>query len=56
MERALQLKDEGNRHFQKGDYAGAESLYSQAYVHLTSPLPHHNPPSLSPPSFLMYPC
>lgn len=31
MSRALQIKDEGNRHFQKGDYTGAESLYSQAY-------------------------
>ncbi|KAJ6786361.1 hypothetical protein PWT90_05146 [Aphanocladium album] len=32
MSRALQLKEEGNRHFQKGDYAGAESLYSQAII------------------------
>ncbi|KAM3514902.1 hypothetical protein MY11210_001507 [Beauveria gryllotalpidicola] len=41
MSRALQLKEEGNRLFQKGNYVGAESLYSQAYVvilSLASPL------------------
>lgn len=30
MSRSTQLKEDGNRHFQAGDYAGAESLYSQA--------------------------
>lgn len=30
MSRSLQLKEEGNRHFQAGDFAGADSLYSQA--------------------------
>lgn len=32
MSRSLELKEEGNRHFQAGDYVGAESLYSKAYV------------------------
>ncbi|KAL3965620.1 hypothetical protein ACCO45_002624 [Purpureocillium lilacinum] len=32
MSRSLQLKEEGNRHFQTGDYVGAESLYSQAIL------------------------
>ncbi|EJP62928.1 STIP1 y and U box-containing protein 1 [Beauveria bassiana] len=32
MSRALQLKEEGNRLFQKGNYVGAESLYSQAII------------------------
>ncbi|OAA76225.1 U-box domain containing protein [Akanthomyces lecanii RCEF 1005] len=32
MSRAIQLKEEGNRHFQKGDYLGAESFYSQAII------------------------
>ena len=26
------LKEEGNSHFKKEDYIGAESLYSKAYV------------------------
>lgn len=30
MSRSIQLKEEGNRHFQQGDYAGAEALYSKA--------------------------
>ena len=30
--RAAQLKEEGNSHFKKEDYIGAESLYSKAYV------------------------
>jgi hypothetical protein len=30
--RALQLKDEGNRFFQQGDFVSAEGLYSKAYV------------------------
>jgi len=34
--RSIQLKEEGNLHFGKGDYAGAEGLYSKAYV--TNPL------------------
>lgn len=29
---ALKLKEEGNRHFAKKDYAAAEGCYSQAYV------------------------
>lgn len=29
-DRALLLKEEGNRHFQEGDYAGADALYSKA--------------------------
>lgn len=33
MSRSLELKEEGNRHFQDGDYVGAESLYSKAYAH-----------------------
>jgi hypothetical protein len=31
-ERATSLKNEGNRLYQAGDYVGAESLYSKAYV------------------------
>ncbi|KAF9874691.1 chip protein (carboxyl terminus of hsc70-interacting protein) [Colletotrichum karsti] len=30
--RSIQLKEEGNRHFQQGDYAGAEALYSKAII------------------------
>ena len=30
--RSAALKDEGNVHFKKDDYIGAESLYSKAYV------------------------
>lgn len=30
--RAIQLKEEGNRCFQQGNYTGAEGLYSKAYV------------------------
>lgn len=30
MSKSLQLKEEGNRHFQTGDYVGADSLYSKA--------------------------
>lgn len=43
---AIQLKDQGNRHFQAGDYVGAEGLYSKACARplfrpflLKSPLP-----------------
>jgi len=32
MAKSLQLKEEGNRRFQAGDYVKAEALYSQAYV------------------------
>ncbi|QPH17911.1 hypothetical protein C2857_002830 [Epichloe festucae Fl1] len=32
MSRSLQLKQEGNRHFQNGDYVGAEGLYSKAII------------------------
>ncbi|WYZ45884.1 hypothetical protein EsH8_IX_000109 [Colletotrichum jinshuiense] len=32
MSRAIQLKEEGNRHFLQGDYAGAEGLYSKAII------------------------
>ncbi|KAJ0382004.1 hypothetical protein COL922a_013422 [Colletotrichum nupharicola] len=32
MSRSIQLKEEGNRHFQSGDYAGAEALYSKAII------------------------
>ncbi|UNI13304.1 RING-type E3 ubiquitin transferase [Purpureocillium takamizusanense] len=32
MSRSLSLKEEGNRLFQTGDYAGAESLYSRAIL------------------------
>lgn len=28
--KAVLLKEEGNRHFQEGDYAGADVLYSKA--------------------------
>ncbi len=28
--KSIQLKEEGNRHFQAGDFAGAEGLYSKA--------------------------
>lgn len=31
-DRALLLKEEGNRHFQEGDYAGADALYSKAII------------------------
>lgn len=30
MSKSLQLKEEGNKHFQAGDYIGADSLYSKA--------------------------
>ncbi|OAA66798.1 U-box domain-containing protein [Niveomyces insectorum RCEF 264] len=30
--RAITLKEEGNRHFQRGDYTGAEGLYSEAII------------------------
>jgi hypothetical protein len=33
---ARQLKDEGNRLFKAGDYAGADSLYSKAQASLSS--------------------
>lgn len=39
MSRSLELKQEGNRHFQNGDYIGAEGLYSKAYV---PPHQHHD--------------
>ncbi|KAF6802848.1 U-box domain-containing protein [Colletotrichum sojae] len=32
MSRAIQLKEEGNRHFQNHDYAGAEAMYSKAII------------------------
>ncbi|KAL8297790.1 hypothetical protein RB597_007166 [Gaeumannomyces tritici] len=32
MAEATRLKEEGNRHFQQGDFTGAESLYSQAII------------------------
>lgn len=32
MAKAMLLKEEGNRHFQHGDFVGAEGLYSQAYA------------------------
>ncbi|QUC19803.1 uncharacterized protein UV8b_04044 [Ustilaginoidea virens] len=32
MSRALELKQEGNQHFQSGDYVGADSLYSKAII------------------------
>ncbi|KAI9158201.1 STIP1 likey and U-box containing 1 [Paramyrothecium foliicola] len=32
MSKALQLKEEGNKHFREGDYAGADSLYSKAII------------------------
>ncbi|KAK4201050.1 putative CHIP protein [Triangularia verruculosa] len=32
MSKSQQLKEEGNRHFQKGDYVRAEALYSQALI------------------------
>ncbi|KAI0006252.1 U-box-domain-containing protein [Xylariaceae sp. FL0662B] len=31
-EKAAKLKDDGNRHFQSGDFIGAESLYSKAII------------------------
>ena len=41
--KALECKEKGNKCFQSGDYAGAEELYSQAYVprrpRLVLPLP-----------------
>jgi STIP1 family protein 1 len=30
MSKSMQLKEEGNKCFQAGDYAGADSLYSKA--------------------------
>lgn len=30
--KSMLLKEEGNRHFQTGDYAGADGLYSKAYA------------------------
>jgi hypothetical protein len=38
--KALEYKEKGNKCFQAGDYAGAEELYSQAYVPPPS-TPHH---------------
>ncbi|KAL8382069.1 hypothetical protein RB595_006044 [Gaeumannomyces hyphopodioides] len=32
MAEATRFKEEGNRHFQQGDFAGAESLYSKAII------------------------
>ncbi|RTE82667.1 hypothetical protein BHE90_002821 [Fusarium euwallaceae] len=32
MSKSLQLKEEGNKRFQAGDYAGADSLYSKAII------------------------
>ncbi|KAK0726394.1 hypothetical protein B0T21DRAFT_33740 [Apiosordaria backusii] len=32
MSKSQQLREEGNRHFQKGDYVRAEALYSQALI------------------------
>ncbi|KAM4060497.1 u-box domain-containing protein [Hirsutella rhossiliensis] len=32
MSRAMQLKEEGNRRFQSGDFVGADSLYSKAIL------------------------
>ncbi|RFU78466.1 stip1 likey and u-box containing 1 [Trichoderma arundinaceum] len=32
MSKSLQLKEEGNRHFQAGDYIGADGLYSKAII------------------------
>ncbi|KAL7627253.1 hypothetical protein AAE478_001442 [Parahypoxylon ruwenzoriense] len=31
-EKSTKLKDDGNKHFQSGDYIGAESLYSKAII------------------------
>lgn len=30
MSRSIALKEDGNRHFQAGDFVGADSLYSKA--------------------------
>ena len=46
MAKPAQLKEEGNRRFQAGDYVMAEALYSQAYATLPPPFPF--PLSLSP--------
>ncbi len=35
MAGGILLKEEGNRHFQAGDYACAEALYSKAYVSIS---------------------
>ncbi|POR30975.1 E3 ubiquitin-protein ligase CHIP [Tolypocladium paradoxum] len=32
MSRSIQLKEDGNRHFQAGDFVGADSLYSKAIL------------------------
>ncbi|KAJ9161763.1 U-box domain-containing protein [Coniochaeta hoffmannii] len=32
MSRSMQLKEEGNRHFQSGDFVSAEALYSKAII------------------------
>lgn len=32
MEKSIELKEQGNRRFQNGDFVGADSLYSKAYV------------------------
>lgn len=32
MSKSLQLKEEGNKHFQAGDYIGADGLYSKAII------------------------
>nr|CAF05989.1 related to CHIP protein (carboxyl terminus of Hsc70-interacting protein) [Neurospora crassa] len=53
---SLALKEEGNRHFQKGDYVAAEALYTKAQVLPSAPPapslslhPIHSPSSSTPP-------
>lgn len=50
MSRSVQLKEDGNRHFQSGDYVGADSLYSKASVPLA---PFKTPLVADPPASIL---
>jgi len=37
--KALEYKEQGNASFKRGDYSGAESYYTKAYLPLLIPIP-----------------